>query len=380
MKFIHLADLHLGKKLKEYDLLEDQDFILKKIINIVDEEKIQAVLISGDIYDKSIPPVGAITLFESFLTRLAERKIQVFIISGNHDSAERMTFGSQLMDLSGIHFAKAFGKDYSCIKLNDEFGDLYFYMLPFIKPAFVKAVYPEEEENIKSYTDACRVALSKMNVDYAQRNVLLAHQFVTGSQRCESEEVSVGGIDNVDVEIFENFDYVALGHIHGPQKIKKESIRYSGTPLKYSFSESKHKKSVPVIEIKEKENLSVKLIPLEPKRDLIELKGTYNQLMSREFYKDLNTDDFCHITLTDEEDILNGFSRLNTIYRHLLTLDYENTRTKTINHQIEDYDVAKVDPLVLFNDFYKMQNNTDLSSEQSDYLRGLIENIWEETK
>lgn len=380
MKFIHLADLHLGKKLKEYDLLEDQDFILKKIINIVDEEKIQAVLISGDIYDKSIPPVGAITLFESFLTRLAERKIQVFIISGNHDSAERMTFGSQLMDLSGIHFAKAFGKDYSCIKLNDEFGDLYFYMLPFIKPAFVKAVYPEEEENIKSYTDACRVALSKMNVDYSERNVLLAHQFVTGSQRCESEEVSVGGIDNVDVEIFENFDYVALGHIHGPQKIKKESIRYSGTPLKYSFSESKHKKSVPVIEIKEKENLSVKLIPLEPKRDLIELKGTYNQLMSREFYKDLNTDDFFHITLTDEEDILNGFSRLNTIYRHLLTLDYENTRTKTINHQIEYYDVAKVDPLVLFNDFYKMQNNTDLSSEQSDYLRGLIENIWEETK
>lgn len=380
MKFIHLADLHLGKKLTEYDLLEDQDFILKKIINIVDEEKIQAVLISGDIYDKSIPPVGAITLFESFLTRLAERKNQVFIISGNHDSAERMTFGSRLMDLSGIHFAKAFGKDYSCIKLNDEFGDLYFYMLPFIKPAFVKVVYPEEEENIKSYTDACRVALSKMNVDYAQRNVLLAHQFVTGSQRCESEEVSVGGIDNVDVEIFENFDYVALGHIHGPQKIKKESIRYSGTPLKYSFSESKHKKSVPVIEIKEKENLSVKLIPLEPKRDLIELKGTYNQLMSREFYKDLNTDDFFHITLTDEEDILNGFSRLNTIYRHLLTLDYENTRTKIINHQIEDYDVAKVDPLVLFNDFYKMQNNTDLSSEQSDYLRGLIENIWEETK
>ena len=249
MKLIHLSDLHLGKRVNEYSMLEDQEYILKKIINVIDDEKPDGVIIAGDVYDKSIPSAEAVQLFDDFLVQLAKRSLKVFVISGNHDSPERIAFGSRIMDASGIHMSPVYSGDITPIPLEDEFGTVNIYILPFIKPAHVRR-YAENE--ITTYTEAVEYVISKLNIDPANRNVLVTHQFVTGALRSESEEISVGGSDNVDAYVFEPFDYVALGHIHSPQTCGSENIRYCGTPLKYSFSEVHDKKSVTVVELREK--------------------------------------------------------------------------------------------------------------------------------
>ena len=246
MKFVHLSDLHLGKRVNEYSMLEDQEYILTKIINIIDDEKPSGVIIAGDVYDKSIPSAEAVQMFDDFLTRLAKRNLQVFVISGNHDSPERMSFGSRLMDQSGIHISQVYNGQIEPFAMEDDHGAVNVYMLPFVKPAHVKRF---SDESIESYTDALRVTIAEMNVNQSERNILITHQFVTGAMRSDSEDVSVGGSDNVDVSVFDNFDYVALGHIHSPQNCTSERVRYCGTPLKYSFSEAKDNKSVTVVEL-----------------------------------------------------------------------------------------------------------------------------------
>lgn len=269
MKFMHLSDLHLGKRVNEYSMLEDQEYILKKIIGIADSEACDAVLIAGDIYDKSVPSAEAVQLFDDFLVQLAKRKLQVFVISGNHDSPERIAFGSRIMDAEGIHISPVYNGDIKPVTLKDEFGIINIYMLPFIKPANVRRYCDEE---INSYTDALKYVISKMNVNTTQRNILITHQFVTGSVRSDSEEISVGGSDNVDAYVFEPFDYTALGHIHSPQKCGSEKIRYCGTPLKYSFSEAKDKKSVTIAELLEKGKLNIRTVELIPQHDLVEIR------------------------------------------------------------------------------------------------------------
>ena len=239
MRFIHLSDLHIGKRVNEFPMLEDQEFILTKILNIIDEQKPDGVIIAGDVYDKSVPSAEAVELFDDFLVRLSKRDMKVFVISGNHDSAERIAFGGRLMDKSGIYMSPVYNGKIEPVALSDEFGDVNIYMLPFVKPSNVRRFFPESE--ITSYTDAVKVAIDSMNIDTAKRNILITHQFVTGATRTESEDVSVGGTDNVDVSVFDSFDYVALGHIHRSQKCGSEYIRYSGTPLKYSFSEANDK-------------------------------------------------------------------------------------------------------------------------------------------
>ena len=260
MKLIHLSDLHIGKRVNEVSMIEEQAYILNQILEAVDAEQPGAVLISGDVYDKSVPSAEAVTLFDDFLCRLADRKQQVFIISGNHDSAERLAFGGRLMEDRGIHLSPVYDGSISPITLTDEYGGVHFWLLPFLKPAHVKRFYPDA--GLESYTDACRVAVEKMGIDTSERNVILVHQFVTGSATCDSEEISVGGTDNVDADVFADFDYVALGHIHGPQNIGSERIRYCGTPLKYSFSEAKHQKSITVVELGEKGGFALRTIPL----------------------------------------------------------------------------------------------------------------------
>ena len=255
MKFIHLSDLHLGKRVNEYSMLEDQEYILKKIINIVDAEKPDGVIIAGDVYDKSVPAAEAVQLFDSFLVQLAKRKLEVFVISGNHDSPERIAFGSRIMDASGIHMSPVYNGKIVPFSMQDEYGTVDVYMLPFIKPAHVRRFCDDE---IATYTDAISNVISKLSINHNNRNILVTHQFVTGSSRSESEEISVGGSDNVDAYVFEPFDYVALGHIHSPQNCGSEHIRYCGTPLKYSFSEAKDRKSVTVIELAEKGNCHIK--------------------------------------------------------------------------------------------------------------------------
>ena len=376
MKLIHLSDLHLGKRVNEFSMLEDQEYILTKCLNVIDEEKPDAVILAGDLYDKSVPPAEAVTLFDSFLVRLVQRRLQVFVISGNHDSAERTAFAGRLIDLSGVHLSPVYSGDVRAITLTDLYGPVHFYMLPFVKPVHVRRWFPDAE--IASYTDAVRVAIENMHMDLSERNVLVTHQFVTGAVRSESEDLSVGGADNVDASVFDGIDYVALGHIHGPQDIGSPRIRYCGTLLKYSFSEAEHEKSVTVAELKEKGWLEVRTVPLIPRRDMREQRGSYMELTARSNYKGTNTDDYLHITLTDEEDIPDVVTKLRVIYPNLMKLDYDNRRTRSQTVVGGAEDVEQKSPLELFAELYEKQNGAPLSEEQEAFSAALIEKIWEE--
>ena len=378
MKFIHLSDLHIGKRVNEVSLIEDQAYILHQILEQTDRIQPEAVLISGDVYDKSVPSAEAVTLFDDFLCALAERKLRVLIISGNHDSAERLAFGGRLMEDKGICLSPVYDGSISPITMNDEYGSIHFWLLPFLKPVHVKRFYPQE--TIESYTDACRVAIENMNLDPNQRNVLLTHQFVTGSATCDSEEISVGGTDNVDASVFADFDYVALGHIHGPQDIGSERIRYCGTPLKYSFSESNHKKSITVVELGKKGTFRLETVPLIPKHDMRQIRGSYEEITARSFYQDTAVDDYLQITLTDEEDVPEAVSRLRVIYPNLMQLAYDNTRTRSAAVIDGALDVQKKSQLQLFGELYELQNGQPMNDVQRDFMQELIESIWEGEK
>lgn len=376
MKLIHLSDLHLGKQVNNYSMLEDQKYILTKILNVIDDEAPDAVLIAGDVYDKAVPPAQAIGLFDDFLVRLSRRKLQVFVISGNHDSPERIAFGSRLMDAAGIHLSPVYSGEISPIRLEDRWGGVNFYMLPFIKPAHVRRFF--EEEPTDTYTDALRTALAHIPLDSGERNVLLTHQFVTGAARSDSEEISVGSADNVDASVFGAFDYVALGHIHSPQNCGSERVRYCGTPLKYSFSEAKDHKSVTVAELEEKGKLTVRTVPLIPQHEMVELRGSFAQLTDKTFYENHTwQDDYTHLTLTDEEDIPDAIGKLRLVYRNLMKLDYDNARTRAAA-QITGPEISEnTSVLQLFSDFYQMQNNQPMRPEQLVFLEELIEKAQE---
>ena len=378
MRFLHLSDLHLGKRVNEFSMLEDQAYILKEILNIIDEQKVEAVLIAGDVYDKVIPPAEAVRLLDDFLTRLAARELPVFLISGNHDSAERVAFGSRLMSSRQIYLSPVFESDVEPITISDRYGEIHIYMLPFVKPSLVKRVYPEEE--IITYQDAVNAAVQHMQIDTDKRNILLAHQFVTGAARCDSEELSVGGLDDVDASIFDGFDYVALGHLHGPQKIGKETVRYSGTPLKYSFSEANQKKAAVIVDVEEKGKINIQQIPLVPKHDMREIRGTYMEVTALDFYKDMKTDDYLYITLTDEEDIPDAIGKLRTIYPNIMKLSYDNLRTRAAVTVRGTAEVEEKSPMELLKEFYELQNNQPMTDEQEEIARGMMEEIWEDER
>ena len=374
MKLIHLSDLHLGKRVFEYNMLEDQEYILLKILQIADEEKPDGVILAGDIYDKSIPSAEAVQLFDDFLYRLAKRGLQVFVISGNHDSPERIAFGSRLIGASGIHLSPVYDGSVAPIVLTDPYGPVNVYMLPYLKPTHVRRYCPEAE--ITSYTDALRAAVDRLQADPSERNILVTHQFVTGASRSESEDISVGGADNVDAAVFSGFDYIALGHIHSPQNIGGEPrIRYCGTPLKYSFSEAGQEKSVTVVTLAEKGSVEIRTVPLVPKHDLRELRGSYMELTAKANYAGTNTDDYLHITLTDEEDIPDVIGKLRVIYPRLMKLDYDNRRTRA-GGALTVEDTERKTPLQLFGEFYEQQNGQPLSPEQLAFSVELIERIW----
>lgn len=376
MKFVHLSDLHLGKRVNGYSMIEDQKYILLKILNVIDEQKAEAVVIAGDVYDKPIPPTEAVQLFDDFLFRLVERNLQILVISGNHDSPERIAFGSRFMDKSGVHMSQVYNGKNDLVELNDKYGKVNFYMLPFVKPSNVRRFF--EDEEINTYTDAVRVAVSHMNVNKKARNVIITHQFVTGAQRSESETIAVGGTDNVDSYVFDDFDYVALGHIHGPQNVGKNTVRYCGTPLKYSFSEISHKKSVTVVEMKEKGNVKVSTVELTPKLDMREIKGTYEELTFKKNYENTNTEDYLHIILTDEEDVADAVAKLRCVYPNLMKLDYDNTRTRNSFALTQAEETEKKTDTELLSEFFEKQNGKPLSDEQLEYAANLFEQIKEE--
>ena len=371
MKLMHLSDLHLGKRLNEFSLVEDQKYILNQILEIVDREAPDALVIAGDVYDKAVPSVEAVGLFDDFLVRLAEKRLPVFVISGNHDSPERISFGSRLLEASGIHLSPVYGGQVEPITLQDEFGPVHFYLLPFVKPIHVRRFFPEEPAD--TYSQALSTAISHLALNPQERNVLVTHQFVTGALRSDSEEISLGGADHVDSSVFQDFDYVALGHLHSPQNCGSEHIRYCGTPLKYSFSEAGDEKSVTIVELGEKGSLSIRTAALKPLRELVELRGSFEELTSREFYKGTSwQEDYTHLTLTDEEDIPDALGKLRLIYRGLMKLDYDNARTR-FNGEITGETLQRAkSPLELFADFFELQNNRPMTAQQLVFLEELI--------
>lgn len=376
MKIMHLSDLHIGKKVNEYSMLQDQIYILKEILQIIDDEKVETVIIAGDVYDRSLPPNEALELFDEFLYQLSGRNVNVFVISGNHDSPERISYGGRMMTENKIFLSPVYDGNVKPITLNDDYGEVNFYLLPFVRPADIRRYFPDE--NIENYTDAVKVAIDNMNVDFSERNILVTHQFVTGAELSESEDIIVGGTDNVSGEVFDGFDYVALGHIHREQTVGKDNIRYCGTPLKYSFSEAKNIKSVTILDFNDKGNIEYSKIPLTPFRDMREIRGTYYELTLKSSYESTNTEDYLHITLTDEEDIPDAIGKLRSIYPNIMKLDYDNLRTRGSGTVDAIENIESKSPFELFADLFKQQNNQDMSEEQEEIMRNLIDKIWEE--
>lgn len=383
---MHLSDLHLGKRVNEFSMLEDQRYILERITEIIERERPRAVLIAGDIYDKPLPPAEAVQLFDSFLTGLEEKAVDVFIISGNHDSAERLSFGASIMDKRGIHFAGGYDGSIHRVTLEDEYGELCFYMLPFLKPshvrAFIEREYGDADEKpvIDSYTDAVRFAVKRMGIDRSKRNVLIAHQFCTGAERSESEEITVGGIDNVDASVFEDFDYTALGHLHGPQDTTSSGVRYCGSPLKYSFSEADQQKSVTMIELGGKSNGvcvgNIRTIELAPLRDMKVIRGPFSQLIGRDHYEQTDRDSYMRVILTDEEDIIGALPDLRAIYPNIMRLEYDNMRTRAFSSVPDAADTDSRTPLEIFEGLYEKQNGRPMSEDQTVLMEGLIDKVW----
>lgn len=375
MKILHLSDLHFGKRLNNFSLLEDQYHVNRQIFKLAKDTHIEAVIIAGDVFDRQIPSAGAVQLFDDFLNFWAELNLPVFIISGNHDSAERLSFGAHIFSQNNIYISPVYNGQIEPISLNDAYGKINFYLLPFIKPATVRPFFPDEK--INSYTEAVQTVLNNLPLNKDERNILIAHQFVTGAVLSDSEEIVVGGLNNVDAHVFDAFDYVALGHIHTPQTILRDSIRYCGTLLKYSFSEANQQKCATVIDIKAKGQMDITAYPVKPLHDMRKIKGTYAELTNRQNYIGTDTDDYILATLTDEEDVPDAIGRLRSIYPNIMQLDYDNIRTRTRNNiEAVDINTSKA-PLELFGEFYKLQNNQPLNETQSQIMQDLIAAIWE---
>lgn len=374
MKLLHLADLHIGKIIYEQSLLEDQEYMLKEIVKIISQEKVDAVLLSGDIYDRSVPPADAVDVLNNFLNSLIKvLKVKVFVIPGNHDSKERLNFGSKIFESDGLYIQSSYDGKLRCVELAE---DINIYMLPFVKPIEVKPYF--ENEKINTYNEAIKLIMSREEINEKKVNVLMAHQFVTAGNNnpeiCESETLNVGGVENVDTSNFEKFDYVALGHIHGPQRIGKDTIRYAGTMLKYSFSEVNHNKSVVLIDIKNKKDIEYKLLPLKPLRDMRIIKGPIEELLNKENYKDTNTQDYIKAIITNEEAIYDAIGQIRRVYPNTLSLEISNIKSSIQNAELENIESLKQkDEFELFDDFYEFQNNVRLDEEQKEIIKEIIE-------
>lgn len=376
MKLLHIADLHIGRRIGEFSMLEEQRYIAEQILQITDEQNPDGVLMAGDIYDKSLPAGEAVELLDDFLTGFVTRGVPVFMVSGNHDSPERLNFGSRIMGKNGVYIAGTFRGSVHKQVLQDVFGKVNIFLLPYLKPAVVR---PYFQGNIESYDDAVRAAISAADVDTQERNILVAHQFVTSGAKqpecSDSETISVGGVDNVDASAFDSFDYVALGHLHGPQRIGRDTIRYAGTPLKYSFSEARQHKSVTVIELLEKGSLQIQTVPLTPLHDMREIKGPIAQLLRAGAQEKEASQDYIHATVTDEDEIYDAVGQLRRVYPNLMHLDFQNSRTaqNTLSKTAASGDVARKSPAELFAEFYRNQNNAELTQEQQSRMEDIFE-------
>ena len=379
MKLLHIADLHIGKRVNEFSMLEDQKYILKDILRIVDEVKPLGILMAGDIYDKSVPAGEAVEVLDEFLTELVSRKVELFIVSGNHDSPERLNFGSRIMKKNGVHIAGTFDGRLKHIVIEDEFGPVNIYLLPFVKPAMVNPYYADED--IQSYEEAVNVIIEDSQMNEKERNILIAHQFITsGSQqpeRSDSETIAIGGLDNIDASVFEAFDYVALGHLHGPQSIGREMIRYAGSPLKYSFSEARQHKSITILELLQKGTLNFQTIPLIALRDMREIKGPLKELVRVGASLPIVSQDYIRAILTNEDEVYDAIGQLRQVYPNMMRIDFENSRSRQDenSNSAASGDVARKSPLELFEEFYAKQNNLEITEDQRQIIQNVIEQM-----
>lgn len=390
MRFMHLADLHIGKKVNGFSMLEDQQYILEQVLTVLDENAVDGVILAGDIYDKAVPAGEAVQVLDWFLTELVKRKQSVYMVSGNHDSGERLAFGSKLMENSGVHIASTYDGKIQPVVLEDAYGPLFVYLIPFVKPVHVRRAFgkndtaanevsdndTQQELEIHTYQEAMEKVIEELHIDVAKRNLLAAHQLVTGASRCDSEDVSVGGLDNINAETFVDFDYVALGHIHGPQDMTRETIRYAGTLLKYSFSECEHNKCITIVEMKEKGTVCVEKIPVKPRRDMRIIQGTYDELMARDYYQNTNCEDYIKVVLEDEQEIPEALGKMRTVYSNVMVLEYDNERTRNSASVMRLQEVAKKHPLEYFDEFFECQNGASMDEEQRSIVSELVTEIW----
>jgi len=381
MRFFHLSDLHIGKVVNRYSMLDEQRHVFGQIIDYIKAERPSAVIIAGDVYDRAIPSVEAVRLFDDFLTELAYKDIAIMLISGNHDSPERMSYASRLLSDKKLFLCGTFSGKLHKLVLTDEYGEANFWLLPFIKPLSVRGFFDQCE--FESYSDALATILETANIDYTSRNVLVSHQYYTKAgltlQRSESELNPVGGLDAIDSGLIERFDYVALGHLHGAQSVGASHIRYAGSPLKYSFSEWRHEKSVSLVELNEKGNLGITPLPLTPIRNMREIKGKIDKLMSSEISSLADKEDYLRVILTDEEEIIDPMGKLRSVYPNVMSLDFENSRTGIDIYAIAGANIATAEkieslsPYDLFNDFFLETQGSTMNAEQVEIVRELLE-------
>ncbi len=373
MKILHSSDLHIGKRLNAFSLLEEQKYVLEEILRIAINEEVDAIVLAGDIYDKTIPSTEAVEIFDDFMVEISKTGIALFIISGNHDSPERLGFGNRIFCEKNIYIANSIEKSLEPITLSDDFGEVRFHLLPFLKPIHVRSKY---DCDCKSYNEAIEFMVDKMDVDDSVRNILVTHQFVTGACRTESEEINVGGIDNVDADKFKIFDYVALGHIHRDQHILSEKIRYSGSPLKYSFSEVSDNKCVVIVELFEKNNSNIYTVPLNTLRDLVCIKGTYNDITSLDFLNEINRDNYFRIILTDEDETPNVINKLRVFYKNVMKVEYENIRTKSYKSAESSEIIAEKSPFEVFSELFYIQNNRDFNENELSLISEVFKEVF----
>lgn len=377
MKILHLADLHLGKRVNEMSMIEDQKYILDQIITLIKEENVGIVLLCGDIYDKSIPTIEAIHLLDEFLDQLSKMAIKVLMISGNHDSIDRLSFGKSLFTRSNLYIASQFENEIEKITVKENGITVNFYMLPFVKSAYISHIFQLQTD---SYEECFRYLIEHTKIDEEETNILLSHQFVTANKKnpelSDSETSSLGGIDNIDFHIFDPFDYVALGHIHKPQAMGREMVRYAGSILKYSFSEIHMDKKATILTIDAKKEISLSFHPLKPLRDMREIECSLEELLKKQCEIG-KQEDYMHVILTDEEQILDAIGKVRTIYPNVMQISFKNRRhmKQLESAQIKEDQISDQSPAELFEQFYKMQNHIDLDEKRLQLVLSVFEEV-----
>lgn len=377
MKIFHLSDLHIGKRIKGVSMLGDQRDVLRQVVDLVKDHHPKAVILAGDIYDKSVPSAEAVELFDDFLSQLSATGTIPLVIYGNHDSAERLAFANRLLEQAGCYVSPVYDGSIRTVTLQEDGERVVVHLLPFVKPVDVRNAMSNEEQQsvaIGSYTDALRWAVGRQNLDPECFNILVAHQFVSGAKQCDSEDSIVGGLENVDSSVFDAFNYVALGHLHCPQFVDRQTVRYSGSPLKYSFSEVNDEKSVTMLDIEDGE-VNISLLDLKPLHEWFDLRGKFADLQTNQLPQQ---DGFVRITLTDDEDVYDAFARLRQQYPNLLEMSYDNARTRAANATIETSDtVLQQSPLEIFDELYALQNDKQhMDDQQKEYIQSIINQIW----